>query len=132
MHLFAVEPRAPYGFRAQGNYHLFGDKYIEVPNEPDALVVTYHLREKHDGGAQIAISDIKGERIALVKGPSDAGLNRAFWNMRAGSTESGGGRGGGGRGSFAGPLLPPGEYRITVSAGGEQQATVGRIRERIW
>lgn len=38
----------------------------------------------------------------------------------------------GGRGAFGGPLLPPGEYRITVSAAGQQQTTLGRIRERIW
>ena len=38
-HLFDVEPRARYGFGIQGmNYHLFGDKYLEVPNEPEALV----------------------------------------------------------------------------------------------
>ena len=36
-HLFDIEPRARYGFSTQGmNYHLFGDKYLEVPNEPDA------------------------------------------------------------------------------------------------
>jgi hypothetical protein len=29
-------------------------------------------------------------------------------------------------------VLPAGEYRITVEAGGQQQTTVGRIRERIW
>ena len=41
-HLFDIEPRARYGFSTQGmNYHLFGDKYIEVPNEPEALVINY-------------------------------------------------------------------------------------------
>ena len=70
LHLFAVEPRAAYGFRAQGNFHLYGHKYIEVPNEPDALVINYYLREKHDGGAQVTIVDVKGEQIAQVKGPS--------------------------------------------------------------
>jgi hypothetical protein len=129
LHLFAVEPRAAYGFRAQGNYHLFGDKYIEVPNEPDALVVAYYLREKAEGGAQITVSDIKGDQVAQLTGPSEAGLNRASWNMRAGAAAAGGR---GGRGGFGAPPLPPGEYRITVSVSGQQQATVGRIRERIW
>ena len=131
LHVFAVEPRAAYGFRAQGNFHLYGHKYIEVPNEPDALVINYHLREKHDGGAQVTIFDIKGEQIAQVKGPSEPGLNRAFWNMRAGSGAPAGGRGGG-RGGFGGPVLPAGDYRVTVAVGGQQQSTTGRIRERIW
>ena len=26
------------------NYHLFGDKYLEVPNEPEALVINYYLK----------------------------------------------------------------------------------------
>jgi photosystem II stability/assembly factor-like uncharacterized protein len=130
LHLFAVEPRTAYGFRAQGNYHLYGHAYIEVPNEPDALVINYYMREKHEGGAQVTISDIKGEAIAQLKGTSEAGLNRAVWNMRAGSGPPAGGRGGG-RG-FSAPPLPAGDYRITVAAGGQQQFTLGRIRERIW
>jgi photosystem II stability/assembly factor-like uncharacterized protein len=126
LHVFAVEPRTAYNFRAQGNFHLFGDAYIEVPNEPDALMINYYLREKSDGGASITVSDIKGTEIAKFKGTSEAGLNRAPWNMRPGSAPAGG-RGG----REAGPTLPAGEYRITVEAAGQRQTTVGRIRERI-
>jgi hypothetical protein len=130
-HLFAVEPRAAYGFRAQGNYHLFGNKYIEVPNEPDALVVTYYLRAKQDGGARVTITDIRGEQVAQLQGPSEAGLNRVSWNMRAGAAAVASGRGGfGGRGG--GPVVASGDYRITVEIGGQQLTTVGRLRERIW
>jgi photosystem II stability/assembly factor-like uncharacterized protein len=129
-HLFRIEPRAAYGFRALGNYHLFGDKYIEVPNEPDALTVTYYLREgAPGGGAVVSVFDIRGEQIAQLKGTANAGLNRVLWTMRAGG-EPPAGRGG--RGGRGGPVLPAGDYRIVVEAGGEQQATVGRIRERIW
>jgi photosystem II stability/assembly factor-like uncharacterized protein len=128
-HLFAVEPRPYYGFRALGNFHLFGHRYIEVPNEPDGLTIHYYLRAAQTGGAALTVSDITGKDVAQLKGPSNAGLNRVLWNMRAG-TGGGGGRGGGGRGG--GPPLPAGSYRITVSVGGEQQSTVGHIRERIW
>jgi photosystem II stability/assembly factor-like uncharacterized protein len=136
-HLFAVEPRTPYGFRALGNYHLYGHKYIEVPNEPDALVVNYYLRDAQTGGARVTIADIRGEQVAQLEGPANAGLNRVPWNMRAGSGRAGGpGRAGGGQGRFGGrgggPLLPPGDYRITLEVAGQQQTTIGRIRERIW
>jgi hypothetical protein len=97
--------------------------------EPDALVINYYLLEKQDGGAQVTISNINGEQIAQMKVASEAGLNRASWNMRAGAgAPSGGGRG---RGGFGSPLLPAGDYRIPVAAGGRQQTTIGRIRERI-
>jgi len=125
-HLFTPEPRTPYNFRAQGNYHLFGHAYIEVPNEPDVITIAYYLRAPADTGARITIADIRGEQVAQLKGSSDAGLNRVQWNMRAGGTPAGGR---GGRG--AGPTLPVGEYRITVEAAGQQQTAVARIRERL-
>jgi photosystem II stability/assembly factor-like uncharacterized protein len=125
-HLFSPEPRTPYNFRAQGNFHLFGNAYIEVPNEADAIVITYYLRAKADSGARVTVYDIKGEQIAQLKGPSEAGLNRIPWNMRAGGAAP---AGRGGRGG--GPALPAGEYRVTVEAGGQQLSTVARIRERI-
>jgi photosystem II stability/assembly factor-like uncharacterized protein len=131
-HLFAVEPRTAYGFRALGNFHLFGHKYIEVPNEPDALTINYYLRDKMDGGARLTIADIKGDQVAQLMGTTDAGLNRVAWNMRGGAAAAAGRGGpGGGRGG-GGPVLPSGDYRITVEVGGQQQTTVGRIRDRIW
>jgi hypothetical protein len=127
LHLFAVEPRTAYGFRALGNFHLYGHKYIEVPNEPDALVINYHLNAASDSGARVTITDIGGDDVAELKGPSARGLNRVQWNMRR-MTASGqapaSGRGGG-------PVLQAGAYKITVVVGGEQQTTIGRIRERI-
>ncbi len=129
-HVFAVEPRVPYGFRALGNYRLYGHKYIEVPNEPDALTINYYLRARNDGGAVVTIADIKGDRMAQLNGPADRGINRMTWNMRSAPAGGRGGRGGG-RGSFTGPPLPAGNYRITVDVGGQQQTTTGTIRERI-
>jgi hypothetical protein len=128
LHVFAIEPRAAYGFRALGNYHLFGNKHIEVPNEPDALVIQYQLLVPDTAGARVTVARVTGESIAELKGPSAAGVNRVLWNMRAGGAQ-GGGRGGGRGGG--GPVLPPGEYKITVTAGGQTVSTTGRIRERI-
>jgi hypothetical protein len=44
--------------------------------------------------------------------------------MGASGQAQGSGRGGG-------PVLPAGDYKITVTVGGEQQTTIGRIRERL-
>ena len=128
-HLFAVEPRPYYGFRALGNFHLFGNRYLEVPNEPDGLVINYYLRNAVDGAAVVTINDVSGAQVAELEGTSDAGLNRVLWNMRPGT---GGGRGnrGGFRGRGGAPPLPAGSYRITVTVGDYEQTTIGRIRER--
>ena len=133
MHLFAVEPRTAYGFRALGNFHLFGNKYIEVPNEPDALVIIYYLRAAFDGGAVVTIADIAGERVGQLKGPSRpastacSGTCGAARRLRAGGAEA---EAGAVAGSAARRCL-----RVTIGLpsmlGGQQQSTVGRIRERI-
>lgn len=127
-HLFTPEPRASYQFRSLGNFHLYGDKYLEIPNEPEAIVIAYHLRDKSDG-ARITISDIRGEQMVTLKGPAEAGINRVSWNMRRAAEGGGGGRGGG-FGAQA-PALPPGDYAVTVAVGGQEQKTVARIRVRI-
>jgi hypothetical protein len=45
VHRFDIDPRASCGSSTQGmNCHLFGDKYLEVPNEPQALVSNYYLK----------------------------------------------------------------------------------------
>jgi photosystem II stability/assembly factor-like uncharacterized protein len=127
LHLFDIEPRTPYQFRAVGNYHLFGDGFIEVPNEPDALVINYYVREK-SGGATVTITDIKGETIATLKGPAEPGLNRVQWNMRrAGAPPTGRGRGGAG----GGPLVAPGDYRVTVETATVHQEKIGTVRARV-
>jgi photosystem II stability/assembly factor-like uncharacterized protein len=126
-HAFDIEPRARYGFGAIGNYNLYGSKYIEVPNEPDALVIEYWLREK-SAPATITVADASGKVLSELTGPGEAGLNRVFWNMRAGSPQAG--RGGGGRGGGA-PPLPAGDYQVKIDAGGQTFNKRGTIRARV-
>jgi hypothetical protein len=129
-HLFDIEPRARYGFSTQGmNYHLFGDRYLEVPNEPDALVINYYLKADASGAAKIAVKDPTGKVVREMDGPAKAGLNRALVNLGG----SGGGRGGrGGRGG--GPVVQPlgiGDYTVTVNVAGQSLTKPARVRARI-
>jgi photosystem II stability/assembly factor-like uncharacterized protein len=127
-HLFDVEPRARYGFSTQGaNYGLFGDKYLEVPNEPDALVVNYYL--KADAPAiHITVTRLDGGRDVLrdQQGPGRAGLNRV--NI---SLTGGGGRGRGAGSAASGGALTPGDYLISVGMGDATQTRIAHVRERI-
>jgi photosystem II stability/assembly factor-like uncharacterized protein len=139
VHLFDVEPRPRYGFGGQGmNYHLFGDRYVEVPNERDALSINYYLKAADPAGAKVTITDTLGKPVAQLTGPAKAGLNRAEWTMQitAGAAPPAGGPGragggGGGRGGQVGSPAPVGDYLITLEAGGEKLTKVGKIRERI-
>jgi photosystem II stability/assembly factor-like uncharacterized protein len=131
-HLFDIEPRARYGFSAQGmNYHLFGDKYLEVPNEPDALVINYYLKADAPAAAKITVKDPSGRVLRDVEGPAKAGLNRVLVNLAGG-----GGRGGGGAGRGRGgpPAVAPlaiGDYTVTVEVGGQTLTKPARVRPRL-
>jgi hypothetical protein len=138
-HLFDVEPRARYGFSVQGmNYHLFGDKYIEVPNEPEALIVNYHLKADGPAAAKITVKDLSGRVVRELDGPAKAGLNRALVNLGGGggrgagggpSTGSGQGRGRGG--AAAVQPLTIGDYTVTVDVAGQSLTKPARVRARI-
>jgi photosystem II stability/assembly factor-like uncharacterized protein len=123
-HLFEIEPRARYDFSEQGmNYHLFGDKYVEVPNEPEALAVNYYLKADAGAAARITVKDFSGAVVRTLDGPAKAGLNRALVPLG-----SGGGRG---RGGAALTPLAVGDYTVTLDVGGQALTRPARVRERI-
>jgi hypothetical protein len=126
-YLFDIEPRARYGFGTHGmNYDLFGDKYLEVPNEPEALVVNYYLHADAAADAKITVADLSGRSIRQLTGPAKRGLNHALVNLGG----AGGGRGGRGMGSAAAPLAV-GDYVVTVEVAGETLTKNARVRARI-
>ena len=123
-YLFDIEPRARYGFSTQGmNYHLFGDKYIEVPNEPEALVVNYYLAADQSGGAKVTVADASGRALRTIDGPAKHGLNHVLVSLGGG-----GGRGGGAGG---GQPIAVGEYTVTLDVGGAKISKPAKVRERI-
>ena len=140
-HLFDIEPRARYGFSTQGmNYHLFGDKHLEVPNEPDALVINYVLKADATEQARIRLADPAGRTIRELQGPARAGLNRVLINLAGGGGRGGPGAGAGagaagqrGRGAGAGAAGPlaVGDYVVTIDVAGQTLTKPARVRERI-
>jgi photosystem II stability/assembly factor-like uncharacterized protein len=135
LHLFDIEPKAHYGFSDQGmNYHLFGDKYIEVPNEYDGMVINYWSREAVATGARVTITDASGRQVAQLQGQVRAGLNRVQWNLTETVAAAGPptGRGGRGGGRGGGPLVAAGDYRVTLEVGDARLTKPAKVRERIW
>jgi photosystem II stability/assembly factor-like uncharacterized protein len=127
VHLFDIEPRARYGFGAIGNYNLYGDKYIEIPNEPEALIVNYHLRAEAAGSARVTVTDATGRAVRTVDGTARRGLNRAVINLAGG----GGGRAGGPPGAAGAGGLATGDYVISLEVAGEKLIKPARVRDRI-
>ena len=56
-------------------------------------------------------------------------MNTVLWNMRRSRPgETGGGEAGPGA---AGPLVPVGDYRVTLTVGSAVQVTTARVRARL-
>jgi photosystem II stability/assembly factor-like uncharacterized protein len=138
-YLFDIEPRARYSFSTQGaNYNLFGDKYLEVPNEPDALVVNYYLKMDQPQTARVTIADAAGQVVRQADSPAKAGLNRLNVSLTGGGGRGRGAGSGGaasagqGRGGSGGSgALVPGDYMVTITVAGQTLTKPARVRERI-
>ena len=141
-YLFDIEPKARYGFGPQGmNYKLYGDKFLSVPNEPEAIVINYYLKADQPAGAKVTVTDVNGRVMRHFDGPGKAGMNRVLWSLAGGSGRGSGGGGGGGgggaegggRAGTAGPAIPAtvGDYAVTVEVAGEKLTKAARVRERV-
>jgi photosystem II stability/assembly factor-like uncharacterized protein len=126
-HLFDIEPKARYGFGSQGmNYELYGDRFLSVPNEPEAIVINYYLKADQAAGAKVTITDANGREMRQLNGPAKAGMNRVLWPLNGG-----GGRGGRGGGGAAIPTPAIGDYKVTVQVAGETLTKTATVRARI-
>jgi len=83
VHLFDIEPRTQRVTGGMGNYQLLGDSHLFTPNEPNAVVINYHLKAKAEGAVKITVADPYGTVLAELTGKGEAGLNTATWGMRA-------------------------------------------------
>ncbi|HVZ19805.1 MAG TPA: hypothetical protein VG871_02015 [Vicinamibacterales bacterium] len=122
-YLFDIEPRARYGFSDQGmNYHLFGDKYLQVPNEPDALVVNYLLPADPKAPVHVRLTDAHGHTLRDVTATAKAGFNQTLVPLN--------GRRGRGDQAAAQPI-DVGTYTVTLVVDGQTLTKPGRVRPRL-
>jgi photosystem II stability/assembly factor-like uncharacterized protein len=114
-----------------------------APNPPAGAMLDYYV--KGDArGATITISDKSGKTVRTLRNLRSGGVERAIWDLRyEGPTAAGRGgrgaarpegeapappaRGGGGRGGGGGPYVLPGEYTVTLHAGGRQETRTVKV-----
>jgi hypothetical protein len=101
----------------------YGEGEHFSPNPDWSAQITYYLRDRANGQADITIADAAGKTIRTLKGPAASGVNRIVWDLRyqppvdSGNAPAGGGRGGGGGGGGRGG--PPAAVPVGFPAGGE-------------
>lgn len=111
-----------------------------APNRPDGVILDYFLKSEikptsqekaqHQTPVKIAVTTVRGDKVATFYGPSKAGINRAVWNMTydAAHRVKSAARPPAGE-SFLnrnrGPRVIPGAYHVSVTVNGQtQDATV--------
>ncbi|MGD2295023.1 MAG: hypothetical protein PVF22_04220, partial [Candidatus Aminicenantes bacterium] len=125
VHLFGVEPTVQRVTRAWGNYGLYGDRHLSTPNEPNAVVFNYYLKEKVDHQVKVTVASPYGEILAEQQGRKTPGIHRVLWNMhrqRKGEQSQ--------RGRRFGPMVEPGEYVVTLEVGDEKLSQKFKITAR--
>jgi photosystem II stability/assembly factor-like uncharacterized protein len=102
-----------------------GTKPFAASNPPEGALISYYLKSASDH-VRITVRDKGGQELGHVDGTGHSGINRVNWDLRyampvAPSAED---RWASSEGYFAGsihepgPFVEPGEYQVTLHAGG--------------
>lgn len=134
VHLFA--PREAWRFHAITSPNAMFDDPSAGENPPYGASINYWMKSAGKDSVTLTISDSAGKVIRTLKGPSDEGLNRVWWDLETDSTtlirrrvppETATWKKLGKKGWFAMPwgrrftiLAPPGGYTVTLEAGARQ------------
>jgi hypothetical protein len=133
VHLFAVEPKIQW----PGRWNMFagtdGDRKFVARNEPAGLVINYFLKAAVKDKVTVRVTNPYGEELFATDGKNAAGLNSLVWDMRRPPEKKAAAEGRPAGEEFegrrsAGRLVPPGEYVITLEAGGKKLVQKTRIR----
>jgi len=126
-YLFEIPSIVQHITRNFGNFTLYGDRYINTPNEPEGALITYYLKEKSKDKVKISISDCYGKEIGSFEGTGNAGFNRVVWDMWIKVTT--------GDPAVAAVTTPvwvsPGEYGVTVQVGNRKLTRKAYIIKRL-
>ena len=128
VYLFEIKPQVQRVAGVGGsNYQLLGDSHLLTPNEPNAVVIYYYLKEKTTGKVNIRVTDPYGKLLRELAGKGEAGMNSVSWDMRLpraqGQTPGFGGGGGG--------MVDPGEYVVILELGDKKFTKKAEIPKRM-
>ena len=114
VHLFQIESKSQWMPRPWGNYGLYGDRHLSTPNEPNAIVINYYLKNRTQDGVRITITEPSGRVLSRLNGSAESGINRVLWNMRIQPPEDQSPQA---RRRWGRPLAEPGEYVVILEVG---------------
>lgn len=115
-----------------------GASEFSGPNPAYGALIAYSLKndppESKSGTdapptVKLRVQDGSGKTIREIDAPDRKGVNRVAWDLRYPlSVESGGAADEGWFGPLKGPLVMPGEYRVTLMARGREHSQTVQVR----
>ncbi len=97
-------------------------EFARAANPPIGSSVYYYLKDAVKN-VRIQIKDLEGNLVQELKGKTDKGLQKVFWDLSKISAE-GGGRGGGRRRfGFGGSRVEPGVYKVVLLVDDKETVT---------
>ncbi len=125
-HLFDVRPATEFIPNESGWFT--GGREYTAPNPEFGAYINYSLKNSVKDDVKITITDSTGKLIRELTGPKEAGLQRVAWDLRTTPFASAA------IGFYFQPELTnlgafvlPGEYRVTLSAGGVEMTKTVRV-----
>lgn len=125
-HLFDVRPATQ--LVPNENGWFIGGRTYRGRNPELGAYINYYLKAAVADDVEITISDAAGTVVRRLEGPKEAGLQRVVWDLRAEpfGTASIGLAGAPNR-TDLGPFVVPGEYRVSLAAGEQEQTQTVRV-----
>ena len=125
-HLFDMRPGTQ--FIPNENGWFLGGRSYRAENPEPGVYVHYYLREAAGDDVDIRIRDAAGTVVRELTGPTDTGIHRVVWDLRA---EPSGPPATGLAGALnltdLGPFVLPGEYFVQLSAEGQDHTKTVRV-----
>ena len=116
LHLFACRTTAPRLFMSRG--YGGGARRFVGKNPPPGANITYWVKERPEkSGSSIAIQDAGGTTLRELKGPTEPGLNRLQWDLKADEKHAFK------RSHGEEEFVAPGTYTVKVTVAGETRTT---------
>jgi photosystem II stability/assembly factor-like uncharacterized protein len=127
IHVFGIKPKAQRMIAVWGNYKFYGDRELATPNEPDTVVIPYYIKTALKDKVKVTVSTPSGEELAKLEGKSEAGYQTVEWDItrqpKPGEEPTG-------FGEWRALLCDPGEYVVTVEAGGQKFTRKAVVKDR--
>jgi hypothetical protein len=98
-----------------GNYHLYGNRHIRTPNEPNGLVINFYVQDNMKDSATVSVTDEGGKTVYQRKVKAVKGFNSTVWNFSAGRT--------GARPANNEMEMQPGPLTVTLEVGNQKLNT---------